>query len=332
MNQKTIVSLEGVTRRYHHDALRGIDLQIQKGEIFGIIGGSGAGKSTLLNCIAGLESPTMGRVMIEGVDVAALSKKKRRVFLQNHGMIFQHFNLLLSRTALGNVLFPLEIARVSNKETKAMELLSLVGLLGKERAYPAELSGGEKQRVAIARALANDPKLLLCDEATSALDPLNTQSILELLNHLNQKLGITIIMITHEMEVIKQICHRVAVLEKGKIVEKGRVADLFASPEHAITKQFLQVCSLPSSILNNSKKEDTELLRLIFREKSVERPIISSLVRRYAVDATILLGAIDALKEEIIGNLIVEISGQKEEREKALHFLTEEGIDYERIG
>ncbi|MCH9703538.1 MAG: ATP-binding cassette domain-containing protein, partial [Chlamydiae bacterium] len=270
-------------------ALQSIDLEVQAGSIYGIIGFSGAGKSTLLRCLVGLEEPTEGSVEVSG----------------EIGMIFQHFNLFGHLTAVDNVLF-------ANPDRKrAFELLKQVGLEGLEQLYPAQMSGGQKQRVAIARALANHPKVLFCDEATSALDPETTQSILELLLNLNQELGLTIVLITHEMEVVKSICHEVAVLDGGEVVEKGAVADLFATPKHPTTRRFLE------TIRHESQFETKgELLRLLFRQQTAGKPIISQLVRESNADINILLGGIDVLKEETIGTLLVEVTGSYEQRQK----------------
>ena len=303
----SIVYTKDLTKSFDgRAALEGIDLAVEKGSIYGIIGQSGAGKSTLIRCLSGLEKPTSGTLKVEG----------------KIGMIFQHFNLFSHLTALGNVLFP------NPDKAKALALLKMVGLEGKEHLYPAHLSGGEKQRVAIARALANDPDVLFCDEATSALDPDTTQTILALLTKLNEELGLTIVLITHEMEVIKSICHEVAILDGGTIVEKGRVADLFATPKHPTTVRFL------ASIQHEEPTHLStggEMLRLLFRQKSAQEPVISQLVRASNADINILLGGIDVLKEETVGTLIVEVTGSEEERQKAHDFLRTKGIQYEVI-
>ena len=293
----SVLVTKNLTKRFgRSDALKGINLQVSSGSIYGIIGFSGAGKSTLVRLLVGLEEPTSGSVAVKG-----------RI-----GMIFQHFNLFGHLTALGNVCF------ANNDKRRGKELLELVGLSGKEGLYPAQLSGGEKQRVAIARALANDPKILFCDEATSALDPQTTGTILNLLKKLNRELGLTIVLITHEMEVIKSICSEVAVLDGGKIVEQGRVADLFAAPKHPTTKRFL------GTIQHETHFETKgELLRLLFRQETASKPVISRVVREANVDINILLGGIDVLKEETIGTLLVELTGSIEERKKAHAILKE---------
>ena len=228
-------------------AVTDVNLEIQEGEIFGVIGYSGAGKSTLIRMLNGLEIPTDGSVTVANKQVSHIKGSELRTARQKIGMIFQHFNLLWSRTVRENISFPLEIAGVSkaNRIKKVDELIKLVGLQGREDAYPSQLSGGQKQRVGIARALANDPKVLLCDEATSALDPQTTDSILDLLVDINERLGLTIVLITHEMHVIRKICHRVAVMEDGEIVEKGSVLEVFKNPQQLITKRFVQQVTEP---------------------------------------------------------------------------------------
>ncbi|MRI72320.1 ATP-binding cassette domain-containing protein, partial [Enterococcus casseliflavus] len=223
-------------------ALKDIDLTVESGDIYGIIGYSGAGKSTLVRLLNGLETPTEGEVEIQGQDIALLPNKELRNFRKKIGMIFQHFNLLWSRTVLENIMLPLEIAGVpkQNRKSRAEELIKLVGLEGRETAYPSQLSGGQKQRVGIARALANNPDILLCDEATSALDPQTTDEVLELLLKINQELNLTVVLITHEMHVIRKICNRVAVMEYGEIVEEGKVIDIFKKPQTEIAKRFIQ--------------------------------------------------------------------------------------------
>lgn len=311
-------------------ALRDISLEITKGEIFGIIGMSGAGKSTLIRCLTGLDRPTSGRVWVDGEEITLCAKKDLCSARKKIGMIFQHFNLFSARTALKNVLYPLEIAGTPDKK-RAEELLRLVGLGGKEHVYPSQLSGGEKQRVAIARALAANPAVLLCDEATSALDPRTTQTILDLLKELNRSLGLTILLITHQMEVIKQVCTQVAVLEHGEIVEEGSVEDLFAHPTHATTRRFLQSIAhdIPAHLF--PKEKDRELLHLSFKGESAKEPIISQMVKRCNVDVNILLGAIDCLQRATVGNLIIELSGIGEERRKARAYLEDAGVRCERL-
>jgi D-methionine transport system ATP-binding protein len=250
-------------------------------------------------------------------------------------MIFQHFNLFSSRTAWENVAYPLEIdgLPVDVRRTRACELLEIVGLQEKERYYPEQLSGGEKQRVAIARALARKPSLLLCDEATSAVDPTTTQAILDLLLQLNKSLNLTIVLVTHEMEVIKQICTHVSVLEQGHIVEQGRTEDLFLHPKHPITKRFLQNVphTIPPSLYKQQQREDREIVRLSFLGKSAGEPIISRMIKQYDVEVNILLGSVEVLRhEEQVGNLLIVIGGRESERRKACQFLEANGVVWER--
>lgn len=338
--KEEIIVIQGLTKLFPvHEgappvyALKEIDLSIKKGEIFGIIGMSGAGKSTLIRCLTCLEKPTEGSISIGGEELTTLSPSDLRQARKKIGMIFQHFNLFSSRTALENVMYPLELDQMplEERKTRALELLNLVGLKGKESSYPSQLSGGEKQRVAIARALARNPAVLFCDEATSALDPRTTHSILELLEKLNATLGLTLVLITHAMEVVKQICTRVAVLEHGVIVEEGAIADLFSSPKHPTTRRFLQGLSHDTSE-NFVTKGDKELLRLFFRGTSARKPIISRLIREHQVEVNILSGGIDTLKTETVGSLVVELSGAIEERNKARSFLKTHGVNYDELG
>lgn len=330
---EAVVSIKNLTKSYRTQpdapplyALKEIHLLVKKGDVFGIIGMSGAGKTTLMRCLTALERPTEGGVFISGEEITALSGPPLRRARKKIGMIFQHFNLFSSRTVLDNIAYPLELEGVSREQRieRSRELLALVGLAAKESAYPAQLSGGEKQRVAIARALVNNPDVLLCDEATSALDPRTTHAILELLSKLNERLGLTIILITHEMEVIKQICTHVAVLEHGEVVEQGPVEELFARPKHPTTQRFLQ--NMIHEFPEHLKKENALLLRLSFTKGTAQQPIISRMLRQHAVEVNILLGGIDVLKTETIGNLIVELSGDPDERSRARSFLEAQGV------
>lgn len=305
-------------------ALQDISLEIEKGDVYGIIGQSGAGKSTLIRCLAGLVPPSAGRILFQGKDFASFDKHFLRTARKKIGMIFQHFNLLSSRTVAKNIAYPLEIAGMPQEE-RVEELLRLVGLEEKKNAYPAQLSGGEKQRVGIARALANYPEVLLCDEATSALDPKTTREILDLLHTINKKLDVTIVLITHEMEVIKRICNKVAVIDKGTIVEAGLVADVFWDPQHAITKHFLQHHFFPESV---SSSERT-LLRLRFKGKAAKEPLISQIVKNFHVEANILSGWIDTLQTGVIGTLLIELTGPSDHIHNALHFLAGQDVSYE---
>lgn len=325
----SLLEVQNLCKKFNRvDALSSVSLSIQEGEIYGIIGLSGAGKSTLLRCLAGLLTPTSGEILFEGTPLSSLP---RRAFYQKIGMIFQHFNLFSARTVYENVSYPLEVAGLKNK-TRIDELLKLVGLSEKKEAYPATLSGGEKQRVGIARALANSPRILFCDEATSALDPKTTKEILNLLKKVNKELGITIVLITHDMEVIRSIADRVAVIEGGKIVEEGDVVKLFTDAEHPTTKRLIERTphDLPELFFKPASP-NRKLLRLHFHGSSTEEPVISQLVKRFDLDANILLGWIDPVQSTTIGTLIVELTGSQEGIEKALLFLAEKNVYYEEI-
>lgn len=323
------------------DAVKDVNLNIEKSEIFGVIGYSGAGKSTLVRCINLLERPTKGQVLINGVDLLQLKEKDLRVHRQKIGMIFQQFNLLASRTVFENIAFPLRYQGLGKKqiEEKVMYLLELVGITDKAEAYPSKLSGGQKQRVAIARALANDPGILLCDEATSALDPQTTQSILKLLKDVNRKLGITIVIITHEMSVIKEICNRVAVMENGYVVELNDVISIFSNPQAQITKDFINTTSnlLHIDELINEKssivklEKGQSLCRLDFHGSNTKEPIISYVSKKYNVSASIIFGNVEVISETILGSLIVVLSGLKEDQQQVLQYLKDNHIRVEVI-
>lgn len=313
-------------------ALHNVSLKIDKGDVYGIIGLSGAGKSTLIRALAQLVPLTSGKILFHGQDIAALGKSGLRQFRKNIGMIFQHFNLLNSRTVEENISFPMEIAQIPLDERKKRieELLRLVGLKEKRGSYPSQLSGGEKQRVGIARALANHPEVLLCDEATSSLDPKTTKEILNLLQSINKKMGVTIVLITHEMEVIKQVCNKVAVLEKGSIVEEGLVSDIFADPRHPTTKNFLESAAheIPEEFYH-APSPNRKLLKLKFKGKAAGEPLMSEIVRKFDVDTNILLGWIDRLQNLILGTLIIELTGSPEGIAAALLYLKEKSVHYE---
>jgi len=288
--------------RQQVNAVRDVSLSIDRGEIFGIIGFSGAGKSTLVRCINLLERPTAGTVTVDGKEVTALTAHELRQTRKKIGMIFQHFNLMPSRTVEGNIAYPLRGSGLGRKETadKVRSLLELVGIGDKAEAYPGQLSGGQKQRVAIARALANDPKVLLCDEATSALDPQTTKSILSLLKRLNETLGLTIVIITHEMAVVKEICHRVAVMEHGRVVEQGDVFNVFADPKQEITKSFVHTTSnlqkIEDLVAENSpvvKLQPGEMIvRLSYLQRNVSEPLISTASQKFGVSVNIIFADI----------------------------------------
>lgn len=332
-----MLDIQSISKSYSHagkivHALQDISLHVEKGDSFGIIGLSGAGKSTLIRCLARLVCPSSGRIVFDGEDLAEMDKQQLRSFRKNIGMIFQHFNLLSSRTVAGNIAYPLEIAGVSTQEQnkRVAECLALVGLQEKGGCYPAQLSGGEKQRVGIARAVAHHPEVLLCDEATSALDPKTTREILDLLSHINKTLNVTIVLITHEMEVIKRLCNKVAVIDKGRIVENGLVPDVFWDPKHPITKHFLQSTSrdLPQEFFKKLSPE-RKLLRLRFKGKAAGEPIISHIVKNFHVDANILLGWIDQLQTLVIGTLIIELTGPADNIQNALKFLEQNAVHCE---
>jgi D-methionine transport system ATP-binding protein len=312
-------------------SLQDINLKVEKGDIFGIIGFSGAGKSTLMRCLTGLEKLSSGEIFLNSTALSPLNASQLRFQRQNYGMVFQHFNLFQSRTVGQNIAYPLEILKKDKAfiEKKVDELLAKVGLKEKKNIYPSSLSGGEKQRVGIARALAGDPSLLLCDEATSALDPKSTKQILELLKSLNESLGLTILLITHEMDVVKTICNKVAVLEKGKIVETGRVKDIFAKPSHPTTKSFLasSTHALPTDMKDSSKY----FLRLGFKGPRAKEPLISKLIKTHDVHVNILLGSLDCIEDTIVGNLVIELIGSNDEIKKALLFFDKEEVIYETV-
>jgi len=322
-------------------AVKDVNLEIQDGEIFGIIGFSGAGKSTLVRCINLLERPTQGRVLIDEVDLMDLDEKKLREVRKKIGMIFQHFNLMRSRTVHQNIEFPLKKTKLTKneREEKIASLLELVGLTDKRDAYPSQLSGGQKQRVAIARALANDPKVLLCDEATSALDPQTTQSILKLLKKVNEEMGITIVLITHEMAVVKDICDRVAIMEEGTVVEAGNTVDVFSHPQVRITRDFIDTASNIRKIydLIEDKNELTQIgagdrmLLFTYSGANAGEPLISYLAKAFDIRANIIFGNIDFLKGKPLGKLVVTLSGEADKMEKAMEYINSLGVEVEVI-
>lgn len=335
--EKTYAGADGAVT-----ALKDVSLTVAKGEIFGVIGLSGAGKSTLARCINLLERPTKGSVIVDGLDMMALSDAELRKARKSIGMIFQHFNLLSSATVYDNVAFPLRLSGMAEDAIRAKvePLLSLVGLNDKAQQYPSQLSGGQKQRVGIARALASEPKVLLCDEATSALDPQTTKAILELIRDINQKLGLTVVIITHEMQVIKDICDKVAVIEDGVIAEQGPVAEVFLNPRQKITKDFIGVLmgnDLPAELrgvpISEAPIEGGKLLvRLTFFGESANAPVISDLVKGHNIDAAILYGNIDAIKDTPYGRMLLGLSGTPGAVEEALSFLREKDLRIEVIG
>lgn len=322
-------------------ALVDINLHIPQGEIFGVIGSSGAGKSTLIRCVNMLEAPTSGSVIVDGVDLTKLTSKQLSEARRNIGMIFQHFNLLSSRTVFDNIALPLELAKTPQDKinTRVTELLELVGLADKRDTYPANLSGGQKQRVAIARALASEPKVLLCDEATSALDPSTTQSILELLKDINNKLNLTILIITHEMDVVKSICDKVAIIGDGRLVEKGLVSDIFAHPKTKLAQAFIRSTldlSIPDTYQQRLQTVAFEgsvpLVRLEFTGDSVDAPVISQLSRQFNIDVSILSSDIDYAGGVRFGLMLAEFFGEQAQANQAITFLEEHNIKVEVLG
>ncbi|MCE5284261.1 MAG: methionine ABC transporter ATP-binding protein [Pelosinus sp.] len=342
-----MIELTGIEKVYNDrssstHALKGVDLTVRQGEIYGIIGKSGAGKSTLIRCINMLEQPTKGTVIVDGNDLTTMPDNKLREIRKKIGMIFQHFNLLSTRTVAQNIAFPLELAGINKQEIekRVSNLLDLVGLADKKDQYPAQLSGGQKQRVGIARALANQPKVLLCDEATSALDPQTTKSILELLKTINQKFALTIVLITHEMQVIKEICDKVAVIEDGVIIEQGTVIDVFTRPEAPTTRDFIRNIinhDLPdmfnkTTFLSEPTADSNLVVRLSFIGNSAEEPIISSMIRRFNIDASILYANIDHIQNTPFGTLLLELSGEQGAQQNALTYLNAQELGIEVIG
>ncbi|CDQ19400.1 methionine ABC transporter ATP-binding protein [Halobacillus karajensis] len=320
-----MITIEQLSKVYHSKgkSVIGVDdvtLNIDQGEIYGIVGYSGAGKSTLLRCMNVLERPTSGIVRIDGIDLMSLSPKELRKARQSIGMIFQGFHLAMSKTVLENVAFALKASGVGRKERRkrAEELLVLVGLDDKANQYPAQLSGGQKQRVSIARALANNPKVLLCDEATSALDPNTTKSILKLLQEINRELGLTIVLITHEMEVVKEICDRCAVMEEGRIVEQGSTYDIFAYPENELTKRFIQTVidfQIPEEQL---VKSQGTIVHMTITGELAGESIVSDLLQHHDIRGNILHGKIDYIQNQALGMFVMELTGDRSEVERAI--------------
>ena len=318
------------------NAVKNVSLDVESGDIYGIIGYSGAGKSTLVRTINLLQRPTKGNVVVNGVDLLQLKPKGLREARKKIGMIFQHFNLMNTLSVFDNVAFPLKKSgkTKSEIEEKVLSLLELVGLEDKVNSYPRQLSGGQKQRVAIARALANDPDVLLCDEATSALDPKTTYSILELLKKVNVQLGITIVIITHEMQVVKEICNKVAVMEEGEVIEQGRVLEIFTNPERDLTKDFIDTATHINqgieTVLSHEQllnlKEGDYLVKISFVGASTGEPLITKLSTQFQVAANILFANVEIIQETPVGTLLVGLSGEKSGIENALSYIREQGV------
>lgn len=327
-----MIELQHLTKTYKTragevNAISDINLTIEDGDIFGIIGLSGAGKSTLIRCINFLEVPTSGKVLLDGVDLGALTHKQLLETRRSMSMIFQGFNLLSQRNVLRNVTYPLEIARMPREAAiaRAKELLAIVGLSDKEKAYPSQLSGGQKQRVAIARALATNPRVLLCDEATSALDPTTTQSILELLKQINKTMGVTIIVITHEMKVIDSICDKVAVLDHSNIVEVGRVRDVFTNPKSDIARELI----LPMSRTLPDHIEGTKL-RLVFDGEDARNPIIAGLIMECGIPVNILFADTRESDGAIYGQMLIQLPDNEEQCDRVCAYLDARHIVYHK--
>lgn len=338
-----MISIKNVNKTYvaKHGSVKAVEnvnLEIKEGEIYGVIGYSGAGKSTLIRMLNGLEIPTEGSITVAGREISHITGAKLRKARQEISMIFQHFNLLWSRTVIDNIAFPLEIAGVPKKKRmeRVKELISLVGLDGRENAYPSQLSGGQKQRVGIARALANNPKVLLCDEATSALDPQTTDSILELLVDINKRLGLTIVLITHEMHVIRKICHRVAVMEGGSIVETGPVLQVFKNPKQQITKRFVQQVTEPEETKDTiehllSLYPHGQVIQLTFVGDGAEQPLMTNLIRQFPLTVNILQGKISQTRNGSYGTLFIHLDGEEEDIQNALDYMSSQEVGVEVI-
>ncbi|WP_270179918.1 methionine ABC transporter ATP-binding protein [Alkalihalobacillus sp. CinArs1] len=337
-----MIELKGIKKTFFAasgpvEAVKNTDLTIEKGEIFGVIGYSGAGKSTLIRMLNLLERPTEGSVTVDDKALSKLNNKELRLARQEIGMIFQHFNILWSRTVKENIAFPLEISGVPKEKRKARvdELINLVGLSGREDAYPSQLSGGQKQRVGIARALANNPKVLLCDEATSALDPKTTDSILDLLKKINKELGLTIVLITHEMHVIRKICHRVAVMEGGSVVEEGPVLDIFHHPKQPITRDFVNQLSEPEemkeSISHLTEGAEGTLVQFTFVKGATGSPLVTKLIREFQIEVNIIQGKVTHTQDGPYGKLSVLLKGEQSAIDKALSYAREQKVEVEVI-
>ncbi|WP_407887862.1 methionine ABC transporter ATP-binding protein [Levilactobacillus sp. N40-8-2] len=340
MTNEAIIQLKDIDVTFHNkgqtvEAVKNVSLTVERGEIYGVVGYSGAGKSTLVRVINRLQRPSAGSVEVSGQDILGLSPRELRTARTKIGMIFQHFNLMASRTIADNVGYPLK-GRLSrdNRKKKVAHLLDLVGLSEKAEDYPAQLSGGQKQRVAIARALANDPEILISDEATSALDPKTTSSILELLKRLNKELGLTVVLITHEMEAVKEICNKVAVMEAGEIIERGDLVTIFSRPEKPLTQDFINTATQINQALEKifrqaaslNLSESQQLVQLQYVGASTDAPLITELYKRYGVVSNILYGNVEILQDTPLGNLIVVMSGEPDKLAAAWQYCQDAGI------
>lgn len=331
-----MIKIENLTKIYPFKnrkvkAVDNVSLTIREGEIFGIVGYLGAGKSSLLRCINLLERPTSGRITVDGADLTSLNSEELRQARLKIGMIFQHFNLVNQKSVFDNIAFSLRASRTPKDRIpeRVEELLEMVGLSDKKDAYPGQLSGGQKQRAGIARALANNPKVLLCDEATSALDPTTTKSILNLLKKINKELNITIVLITHEMDVVKDICHRMAIMENGKIVEEGSVFDIFASPKEELTKEFI------SSVVSFDLPEATlalvkgTLVKVLFKGNIAGESVVSDTLKNFNIRGNFLHGSIEYIQDTPLGIFIMELTGDKQEIAKAIQYIEERNAEVE---
>mgnify|MGYP000933800216 CR=1 FL=1 len=341
-----MIKLSNITKVFQQGsrtitALSDVSLHVPAGQIYGVIGASGAGKSTLIRCVNLLERPTSGSVQVDGQELTTLSERQLTQARRQIGMIFQHFNLLNSRTVAGNIALSLELGNLSREQIKqrVTELLELVGLSEKRDVWPANLSGGQKQRVAIARALATNPKVLLCDEATSALDPATTRSILELLKDINRRLGITVLLITHEMDVVKRICDQVAVISNGELIEKDSVSEVFSHPKTPLAQQFIQSTlhlDIPQDYLDRLTPEanagNVPLLRLEFTGKSVDAPLLSEAARRFNVNNNIISAQMDYAGGVKFGIMLAEMDGNDADTQAAIAFLKEHHVKVEVLG
>jgi D-methionine transport system ATP-binding protein len=341
-----MIQLQHISKIFEHNktpihALKDITIHVPQGKIYGVIGKSGAGKSTLIRCVNLLEKPTSGKIFFDNQEITHLSNRKLIKIRQKISMIFQHFNLLSSRTVFDNIAFPLELSQTpkSKIKQKVNELIELVGLVEKADAYPSNLSGGQKQRVAIARALASEPKVLLCDEATSALDPETTRSILALLKDINQKLGLTILLITHEMDVVKQICDQVAVISNGELVEQSSVGEMFSHAKTDIARQFIQSTlhlNIPDDYLTRLSPEPKEglnpLVRLEFTGVSVDSPLLSQIAKEFEIDSNIISAQMDYAGGVKFGLMLAEMKGNPESMAPAIQFLIKNNTQVEVLG
>ena len=332
-----MIKLSNITKVFHQgtrtiQALNNVSLHVPAGQIYGVIGASGAGKSTLIRCVNLLERPTEGSVLVDGQELTTLSESELTKARRQIGMIFQHFNLLMQKNVLENVCFPLYIQGKKKAEAraKALELLEIVGLADRAKAYPAQLSGGQKQRVAIARALASDPQILLCDEATSALDPQTTSSILELLQDINQKFGITIVIITHQMSVVREICTHVAIMKDGEVKEQGLVEEIFSHPKSQVAKELISKDSgndVESKKLTQSEIQDGEIVRIVFSENSAFEPVIANLILTFHEPVNILKANTKNVGGVAKGEMILQFMSDSTNVPEMKKFLTERGLE-----